>query len=459
MSGLEDVLGAGEGVKQLFLWGVLNQVIAALAAPYFQALANKVQADHPEVPLSAADAAHAVVRSYLSDGDGTAAAAKSGINPATFKIMQDLAGDAPSPEQLVEALRRGVIERDGQGAGSTSFTQGIRETNLLDKWTPVVEALAKQWPTATLATNAALKGQLSIDEAKATYAKLGGDPQWFEMVYNTEGNAPTPEEAVQMALRGIIAWDGTGADAVSYEQAFLEGPWRNKWAPAFKASVSWYPTEGEIGDLLRYGQITRGRAAELLGHRGITGGDAAAVMGYYDANAVDDYRGLTEQSVLNMVAAGYMSDAQAETMLTAVHKGPAAVKQLIAYAHLQRAITSLDRAVTRIGNLYQGRKIDRSTAHDALTGLHLPAAEIGDILADWETVASVNVKTLTEAQIADAHAAAIMTQAEAVQELVNIGYTPFDAWVLLSNKAKKPLPGKPAKGPGPPLGAVTPGTT
>ena len=459
MSGLEDVLGAGEGVKQLFLWGVLNQVIAALAAPYFQALANKVQADHPEVPLSAADAAHAVVRSYLSDGDGTATAAKSGINPATFQIMQDLAGDAPSPEQLVEALRRGVITRDGSGAASTSFVQGIRETNLLDKWTPVVEALAKQWPTATLATNAALKGQLNLDEAKATYAKLGGDPQWFDMVYNTEGNAPTPEEAVQMALRGIIAWDGTGADAVSYEQAFLEGPWRNKWAPAFKASVSWYPTEGEIGDLLRYGQITRARAIELLGHRGITGADAAAVIGYYDANAVDDYRGLTEQSVLDMVAAGYMSDAQAKTMLAAVHKGSAAIDQLIAYAHLQRSIVALNHAVSRIGNLYQGRKIDAAVARDALTSLHIPATEIGAIVADWDAVASVNVKVLTEAQITDAHAAAIMTQDEATTELTNLGYTPFDAWVLLSVKAKKPLPGKPAKGPAAPLGTITAGTT
>ena len=459
MSGLEDLLGAGDAAKQLFVWGVLNQVISALLAPYFTALQTKVQADHPVVPISPADAAHAVVRSYMARADGEKAAAMSGVAPDVFQVLSDLAGDAPSPQQLVEALRRGLIARNGAGAASTSFEQGIRETNLLDKWTDVVAGLAQQWPSPADALRAALQGQVSVDGGRALYEKWGGDPQWYQVMYDTEGSAPTPLEAVEMALRGIIAWTGTGPGAVSYQQAFLEGPWRNKWAPAYQAAAYYYATASEATEFLRYGVIDQAAAAALLARRGVTGPDAQAFLAYAEVNAIDDYRGLTEQAVLAMVAAGYTSDDQARVMLTALHKGPAAIDQLLRYADLQRSITALGRSVDRIGTLYQGRKIDAATARDALLRLHLPAANIDPLLADWSAVAGVNVKTLTEAQITEAWAAKIMDQDTALAELESIGYTPYDAWVLLSVKHKAPLPGQPPRGPGQLIGAPAAGTT
>lgn len=459
MSALEDLLGAGDAAKQLFVWGVLNQVISSLMAPYFQALQNKVASDHPVVPLSPADAAHAVVRSYLSQADGIKAAAESGVAPDVFAILADLAGTAPAPEQLVEALRRGLIERSGAGAASTSFEQGIKETNLLDKWQDVVAGLAPQWPSPADALRAALQGQVSEADGKDLYAKWGGDAQWYQIMFDTEGSAPTPLEAVQMALRGIIPWTGTGPDAVSYQQAFLEGPWRNKWMPTYQAAAYYYATASEAAEFLRYGVIDQAAAAKMLAQRGVTGADAQAFIDYAEVNAIDDYRGLTEQAILAMVAAGYTSDDQARAMLEAVHKGPAAIDQLLRYADLQRSITALGNAITRIGTLYMGRKIDATTARQALLSLTLPAVNIDPILADWSAVAGVNVKTLTESQIVDAWAYDVLDQAAAAAELESIGYTPYDAWVLLSNKNKAPLPGKPAQGPGPLLGAPPAATT
>lgn len=459
MSGLEDVLGAGDAAKQLFLWAVLNQVVTTLMSPYFQALQNKVQAGTPVVPMSPADAAHAVVRSYMADADGQAAAAESGVAPDVFEILKDLAGTAPSPEQLTEALRRGIIDRDGSGAASTSFAQGIKETNLLDKWQDVVAGLAQEWPSPADALRAALQGQIPADQGQALYEKWGGDPQWYQIMFDSEGSAPTPVEASEMALRGIIPWDGTGPAATTYQQAFLEGPWRNKWSDPYRQLAFYWLTPSEIIEFYRYAVIDQPAAAAMLAARGVAADDAAMFLAYADANAIDDYRGLTEQAVLAMVSAGYTTDDQARVMLQALHKGDAAIDQLLTYAGLQRQITALGNAVDRIGNLYQGRKIDATTATQALNSLHLPAASVAPIIADWDAVASINVKTLTETQIVDAAAAEILSLDEAIAELGSIGYTPFDAWVLLSIKAKAPIPGKPARGPGPPLGAPAASTT
>ena len=80
-------------------------------------------------------------------------------------------------------------------------------------------------------------------------------------------------------------------------------------------------------------------------------------------------------------------------------------------------------------------------------------------MRSWSLENSITVKTLTEAQIIAAWEKAVITEAQAMTELGNIGYTPFDAWVLLSTKAGAPLPGMPEQGPPPPQGQVTPGVT
>lgn len=459
MSGLEDVLGAGDAAKQLFLWGILNQVISTLTGPYLQALQDKVQSANPLVPISPADAAHAVVRSYMADADGAAAAAKSGVAPDVFAILKDLAGNAPSPEQLVEALRRGIIERDGTGAASTSFVQGIAETNLLDKWTSVVEGLATQWPSPADIVDAQVKGQVTQDQGLADYTKVGGDPQWYDLLVNIAGNPPSPGELLTLAMRGVIDWNGTGPDATTFQQGFYEGRSKDKWEPVYRQLAFYFTTPSEVVEFYRYGVIDQATAADMLAKRGVDATTAAYFISYAEVNAIDDYRGLTEQAVLAMVAAGYTSDDQAKTMLAALHKGDAAIDQLLTYANLQRAITQLGNAISRIGNLYEGRKIDTTTARQALLSLNLPAAGVNDIIADWSAVANVNVKTLTAAQIVDAWDYEVFTQDEAMTELESIGYIPFDAWALLSNKNKGPLPGKPPSGPGTPLGAPQPGTT
>jgi DNA-binding MarR family transcriptional regulator len=193
--------------------------------------------------------------------------------------------------------------------------------------------------------------------------------------------------------------------------------------------------------------------------RGLDADYAAKWIAYADANAIDDYRGLTEQAILAMLSLSYISDDQARTMLLGIHKGSAAIDELIAYGHIQRTIQSANQSISRVGSLYQGRKITAQSATTALTTLGVEPSAIPTIIADWDAIVNVNVKLLTAAEIADAWEYEIIDDTTAYQELQNIGYTPYDSWVYLSIKNKAPLPGQPASGPGAPLGAVTPGTT
>ena len=409
--------------------------------------------------LSPADLANAVVRNFLSDAEGQAEAAKTGVSADLFATLVHLAGDAPGPQQLAEALRRGAIQASGVGADSTSFEQGIAEGRLANKWAPVIQDLAKDWPTPVVALSAQLKGAFSGDEGKALYEKLGGDLQFYDWLLFAEGSAPTPTEAAEMARRGIIPKDGTGQDAVSYEQAFLEGPWRNKWSDAFWQVSQFIPSAREVITLLRDGAVDKATAAAWMKRAGADDATTAAFIAEADTTALSDYKGLTTSAVLNMYYQRLISSDDATTILESLHVSPQAVPLMLTYADLQRAIAQQNSAITRIGSLYAARKITSDTARQSLLSLQIPAAALDDIMSTWQLENSINVKLLTESQIVSAYGLAIMTEGEALTELGNIGYTPYDAWVLLSIHAKGPLPGKPTPGPAAPQGAVIPGTT
>lgn len=409
--------------------------------------------------LSPADAASAAVRNFLPVADAAVIAAKSGVEAADFATMRHLAADAPAPGQLAEALRRRVIPEGGTGADVVSFKQGIAEGRLGDKWTDMIKALARLWPTPTAALDALLKGQVTREQAVQLYEQFGGDPAFFDLLYNTQGEAPTPLELITMANRGFIPFDGLGAQVTSFSQGFKEGRWRNKWETPYRKFALYTPPESTVVTLLSHGTITVAQAAHLLAKQGM---DAELIEAYLDeahTEALSAYRGATVSVVLTSYHERVISVADAKVILESLHVTPSAVDLLLAYVDAERDFTALNNAISRVRTLFAARKITVITARESLHRLKVPADNVEPMIAAWEVENSISVKVLTQAQIIDAWEFTILTDAEARTELENIGYTPFDAWVLMSVKAKKPLPDKPAQGPAPPQAQVIPGTT
>lgn len=416
-------------------------------------------ADLSAVLLSPADAAAAVVRNFLSMPDAIHLASQQGVDQATLETLVRLSGDAPGPQQLAEALRRGLIPAVGTGATSTSFAQGIAEGRLADKWTDVIKGLSQLWPTPVDALDAALKGQISDADGRALYERLGGDLQFYPWLLASIGDSPTPLEAATLAARGIIAEDGLGADVLSYAQAVKESRYRNKWGPAYRRLAEHIPAPSTIVTMLAHKSLSADQAHDLLSQNDMSPELVAAYIAQAEYEAISDYRGLTQSAVIDMYVAHVVSRDQALNILGALHVSDSAAGLLLDYADLRYVIDSINRSVQRIAALFTGRKISAQTATSALAKLQIPAATIEQIIEDWQLQAAANVKILTEAQIIDAWYYGVIDDAEAINDLGAIGYTPYDAWVVLSVKAKGQLPNKPPRIAAAPQGAVIPGVT
>lgn len=457
--GLGGLFGKGSAAEQLFVWAVLQQVIGALLSPAFRELAYLINHVAPNQVLSPADVATAVNRSFMAYGAGVTEANASGIDEARFQILQHLAGNAPAPDELALMLRKGIIPKDGSGPDAISFRQGIAEGNLLDKWTDAVEQNALAVPSPADVVDAMLKGQLPAADATALFLKVGGDPQYLQLLVNIAGNPPSPTELVDLANRGLIPWDGTGPDVLSVQQGIFEGRTKDKWEPKYRQLAEYRPPPETVRTMLESNGITTDQAVAYWTSYGMTAETIAQYLQTANNNRNQAAQGLTEAAVLQMYYNQFISQDQATQFLAlmGIDAGNAAL--LEAYTDLQRSTAAITKVVSRLQTLYTARKIDTATAQQALTALQVPGAAIDGLIASWDVAASVNVKTLTEAQIVDAWDKQVLTVDQASAELQAIGYTPFDAWVLLATKNAANAGPAPEALIAAPLGAVIPGVT
>lgn len=434
-----------ETIRSLFFWQILGALSTPVMAPFSQILSNRMFGQFPVVPLAPADAADAVVRGFMTNEQGQIWARKSGTQPELFDTMVQLSGDAPSPTDLVTALRRGIIPEDSGDAATPGFVQGIREGRLADKWTDMIKGLAQEWPTPTDALQAYLEGQVDETNAKALYQKFGGDLDYFQLLYNTRGNAPTPMEATQMANRGVIPWTGTGAGVVSYEQAFLEGPWRNKWSKPYRALAERLPTAPEIRSMYHQGTIDSQKALGLMAELGMRPDIAALFLKEASSTKLASSKNLAKTTVEKLYVDQVIVKQDALNMLKTLGYSVAEADYIIQVQDLARAEKALGQALSKIHTLYVDHKITGNEARSALNVLQIPSTQINDMFSSWDLEAGANIRKLTESQIADAYHYQIIKQDEAQQLLQSIGYQPHDAWMILSVKSKAPLPGEPAQ--------------
>jgi hypothetical protein len=486
MTNLGELFGKNSIAQQFLMWNVLSGQAMAAMGPELQALQAAVWRIDPNVPLAVGIAAQLVARGLLSEADGRHAAASVGIDSGPFDLMVDavrhtadagaaiqsyqrgdigidklhaafrdsgirsdwwdeltkLAHHGPDLSIALEAERRGLVD-------AAKVDDVLAELGIRQDWWATVRKMAIIPPSPAEALNAYLEGQVSREVALKRYTEGGGDPTWFQHAFDTVGQAPTPIQALELLNRGIIPESGTGPAATSYEQAFLEGPWRNKWLPKFLALKDYLPPPRTVTAMLRAGSIPPGRAAELLAKQGLAPDLVAAYIADAQQQSTAASRDLTKTTIIDLYAARIIKRDQCTGLLTALGYDSTEAAYEIALADLRRSIAAVNSAIARVHSLYVGHKISRDDAIKTLKGLAVPQDQLAEIVHVWDLEESVNVKQLSEAQIVSAFKHSLIDQGEATSELVATGYTAYDAWILLSNAAGGALPGKPGQGPNP----------
>lgn len=442
MVGIGDLFGEGTIGQQFLVYGVLQQLFGAAMNPALLDIAQAVNSADPVATLTPEQLAAGVVRQILDGGNSESEAAKSGIGPGRFEQLQLLAAQPPALGLLLQAAQRSLgLVGPGMDAG-VDLDAALADLGISSQYRPLVKAQLYQSPTADQVYLAWLQGQITEDEARSRIAATGLDPSWITSGYNAQGQAPTPNELLDLWNRGIIAESGTGPDSTSYDQGFLEGPWRNKWLEAFKALRLYIPPPRTTQAMLREGTITEAQATIWLNSYGVFGDTLAAFLdGTHKTTSVAQ-RTLTQAQVLDLYESKLATKDEALADLVALKYSAQDATLLLELADLKAATASTKSAITRLKNLYLAGTNTATQTRAALTALGLTDANVVNLVTTWNLEQSAQVRTLTAAEIAGAFFYNILTQPTATARLVAMGYSSSDAEIVLAVRQHALLPGQ-----------------
>lgn len=439
MPGIGSLFGEGSTAEQFLVWGVLQQLLQPLLAPLTTELGKLVYSATPDVPLSPADAAALVARGLIDHGTGQDIANDTGIGGSDFDKLVTASEHAPDLGAVIAAYQRGLIPEAGDAGTDVSLQGALQDNGIRQGWHDILAKLTVQIPSIAEVMNAWLEGQIDEPEARKRYLAAGGDPTWFQTSYNANGEAPTPVQALELLNRGIIPERGTGPDSVSYEQAFLEGPWRNKWLPAFLALREYLPPPRTVTAMYHAGQIDHAQAADLLVKQGLSATLAQAYLspGHTSASAED--KTLAKTDILAMYADGLLSHADAITALVKLRYSEHDAALIIKLQDARTAARQVTAGVTRTRALFNAGKISTADAVGALVSLGVAHPQAVQTVDVWAVTDVPPVRTLTESQIVSAWDYDLLPTPDALAALVTLGYDDTDAWLLLSIRNKGPL--------------------
>ena len=438
--GLADFFSkAGSSAEQLFVWQVLGNIVGGLMAPVINDLQQAALSIDSNTVLDPQTVAGLVAQGIVDQAAGEGEVNKSGLSASRFDHLVIAAGNSLDFGAVVSAYQRGLIEDGDYDPTDVSLHGAAASAAIREGWLPILKKLAVAIPSVAEVMNAWLEGQIGEDEARTRYLAAGGDPTWFQTSYNANGQAPTPVEALELLNRGIIPENGTGPDALSYEQAFREGPWRNKWLKPFLALREYLPPPRTVTAMYHAGQLDHATAATLLTKQGLTSDLVAAYLTPAATSSTTTEKTLAKTDILGLYADGLINAEQAVNHLVALKYTQSDAELLIELQDFKTTKSQLDAGVTRVRTLYQGGKITRGDAVSELEALDIANDLAGQLVDTWDITSSTPVRLLTPAQIVDAWYYELIPSTEALNALESLGYDDIDAWLLLSIKSKGPL--------------------
>lgn len=246
-----------------------------------------------------------------------------------------------------------------------------------------------------------------------------------------------------MALRGIIDWEGTGADRTTFEQGIAESDVKTKWTDALRALSEYVPPPREVGTLLERGAITAAQAQQLWQMSGVPPALAAGYVYITEQQHVTQDKLLALGEIKTGYYDGLFSREQALSLLSDLGRRGQVAEEILSIIDFRREIAAINAVTRRVETLFGTHKMTATAAKQALTQAGIDPAQADRLLNTWSALRHSPFLTPTPREIALAVRYKTLTTDQALAELGDLGYQPRDAAIILSaytTAAVTPLP-------------------
>ena len=391
-------------------WCKLNSIPADVAVHWAQLV---------HTPLSPADAALAVLRGNMPMDQAVQVAAQYGLVEADFDVMINNTGEPPGPEQLLEAHRRGFID-------TARLEKGILQSRIRNEWLDVMENLAFTPMSTADAVNAVIQNHLTQSQGEAIASQNGLEAGAFATLVDTAGAPLSRTEMEELYNRGEVT------QAQVY-QALDESRLKPKYNDLAFQLHTRLLQPSELSDMVLWGALSHADAAIEAAKLGYDAKSATALIDSAINKKLESDRTTVVSALEILYEDNAISQADATEQMVRLGFSTEEVSFKLQAAELKRHTKLINTGLNAIRSKYIGHHIDKNGASSAIDAMGIPHQQRDAMLQLWTIEQSANVAQLTEAQIIKALKNNVITQDDAMQRLLDKGYQPVDATILIED--------------------------
>ncbi len=367
--------------------------------------------------LGPADAALGVLRGWIDTPTGAEIAAKSGIDGNDFDLLIKNTGEPPGLMQLLEAYRRGFIDK-------ARLDKGIRESRVRVEWIDVIEKLRFEPASTSDAARAVVQHHLTSEQGKQIAEWNGLRPEDWGWLIKTVGNPPGPMEMLSLLNRGQVSREGV-------EQALRESHIKDEYIPHIIQLKVKIPPLFQLAKMVERGAMSPKRGLQLLLDEGYEQDVAESLIHSATTGQTVKEKRLAAGEVQELYHDHAITRENAVKHLEAIGYHKANAEWLLSIIDLKRERTLQEAALSPIKSNYIAHHVNHATASGMIDKLGVPAAQRDYLLALWTVDREARKRTLSEAQIIAANVRGMFTDEVALQRLEGLGYSNEDSRILL----------------------------
>lgn len=361
------------------------------------------------------------------------AATKLGLSDEQARNYWAAHWGLPSYTQGANMLYQGEITE-------AQFEDLLRALDYAPRWRGPLAAIARAIPSVSDFIRFAVREV--FDPAQRATLKLDQDyPDAFTAKAALHGlseddahdywaahwNLPSATQGDHMLWRGEIDEDGLDEllKALDYSPT-----WRSKLANIARPVLG----RVDIRRAFHLGIINEAGVRAAYGQLGYAGQSLEALVkiAVSPASTGTSVKDLTAAQLAAEYEGGFATVTEFRSSLEALGYPASAADEYVELGDARRVARARNAALGRIRSSYVGHKIPRAEAAVALAKEVSSADTRELILTEWDNELAVNVRTLTQAQIAKAYKLGIYDQARALDALTDLGMSDEDAGTVLA---------------------------
>lgn len=364
-------------------------------------------------------AALAVLRSVITQAEGEVIAARSGVDAKDFKIMIDDTGEPLGLEELLEAYRRGFIDK-------ARLERGITQSRVRNEWIDVAEALRFSPMSVADAVNAVVQNHISATAAARIAEENGLAPGAVDTLIQTAGEPLSRTEMEQLYNRGL-------ATEEEVFQALRESRLKDKYGrQAFELHTRILEPR-TLASAVEFGSISHADAIKHAMAYGYSEADATVLIGEGSARKLQSFKNRVITAAESLYEASGISEQAFEQTITNLGFTKEEAGFIVKAADFRKRERQIATTVNAVRAKFIAHHLTEGQASAILDKSGLLAAQRDQLIATWKTERSAVVRNLTEAQVIRALKKQTLTLQQVDDRLIQMGYSQVDAAILIAD--------------------------